>query len=438
MVLKNFNDVWQTLKNAEVPITAFWLQDWVGQRTSAVGKQLWWNWELDNEHYPNWNKIYDTLQQNNIQIMGYINPFIVRVNGEKPNFRRNQYAEARDNNYLALNHNGNIYQVQNTSFSSAILDLSNNDAIEWTKDIIKDELLARGLKGWMADFAEALPFEVELHSGESPSTFHNKYPEVWEKLNKDAINEVGLTDSIIFFSRAGYSQSPKYATLFWQGDQIVGWGENDGLKSAVTGLLCAGLSGFTLNHSDIGGYTSIGVQLLNITFLKRSQELLRRWSEMAAFTPVFRTHEGLGPDKNYQVYQDDSTALHFAKQAKIFQAWFFYRKQLMQEAHDFGYPICRHMFIEFPNDVNTYTISYQQYMIGKELLVAPILNPNTTQTSVYLPQGTWENLWTGEIINSTGQTITVTGLTDKAAVFFPQGSSVGNTFKQNLINAGVY
>jgi len=201
-------------------------------------------------------------------------------------------------------------------------------------------------------------------------------------------------------------------------------------------LLSSGLSGFSINHSDIGGYTSIG--FLGISLLIRSKELLYRWMEMSAFTPVFRTHEGLGPDKNYQVYQDTATAKHFARNAKIYKAWNFYRKQLIQEATTKGWPVCRHLFLQFPNDANTYNLSFEEFMVGNELLVAPVMNPNTTSISVYLPAGKWENLWTGNVINSTGQTFQINGLNNKAAVFFQQGSAVGNQFKQNLIDAGIF
>lgn len=429
-------NVWQTLKNAGTPIAAFWLQDWIGQRTTLVGKQLWWNWELDNDQYPKWNTLVDSLYKNKINTMGYINPFIVAVAGNKNNFRRNEYREALLNNFLVKNPNGNPYLIQNTSFSSAILDLSDTNCVRWIKDIIKDEMIGRGLKGWMADFAEAMPFDVTLKNGDSPETYHNKYPEEWARINREAIEEAGYGDSIVFFARSGSAKSPKYASLFWQGDQVVNWEKNDGLKSAVTGLLGAGLSGFSYNHSDIGGYTSIGA--LGTTLLQRSKELLWRWMEMSAFTTIFRTHEGLGPDNNYQVYQDTITAKHFARNAKIYVAWEFYRKQLVLEASVKGLPVCRHLFLQFPTDAKTYNLSYEEFMVGGELLVAPVLNPNTTSVVVYLPAGNWVDVWTQQVYNSVGQNYTITNLTDKPAVFYPQGSSVGMQFKQNLNNAGIF
>lgn len=55
-------------------------------------------------------------------------------------------------------------------------------------------------------------------------------------------------DDLVFFVRSGYRGSPRFATLFWEGDQMVSWQRHDGIKSAVAGLLSSGLSGFSFNH----------------------------------------------------------------------------------------------------------------------------------------------------------------------------------------------
>src|SRR5215203_10922 len=114
----------------------------------------------------------------------------------------------------------------------------------------------------------------------------------------------GRGEDIVFFNRSGYTKSPRYSTLFWVGDQLVDWDEHDGIKSAVTGLLSSGLSGYSLEHSDIGGYTALDNPLLTY---HRSKELLLRWIELGAFTTVFRTHEGNIPEVNHQIYSDRET-----------------------------------------------------------------------------------------------------------------------------------
>lgn len=95
-------------------------------------------------------------------------------------------------------------------------------------------------------------------------------------------------ESLVFFMRAGFRDSPKWASLFWEGDQMVSWQANDGIKSAVVGLLSSGISGYAFNHSDIGGYCAVSLPFFKY---QRSEELLLRWMELNAFTTVFRTHE---------------------------------------------------------------------------------------------------------------------------------------------------
>lgn len=428
-------DEWAALEEKGTPIAAFWVQDWIGQRTTIVGKQLWWNWELDNDRYPNWDELVDTLGKKNIRLLGYINPFIANIYGQKTNIRRNIFLEARTNGFLVKKENGDPYLIKQTSFDAGIIDLTNPACRVWIKEIIKDELIARGLKGWMADFAEALPYDAVLFSGESPKDYHNKYTEVWMQINREAIEESGYGDEMVFFARSGFTQSPKYSTLFWQGDQLVDWGQNDGIKSAMTGLMSAGISGFSLNHSDIGGYTTVTYPI--VKNYVRSKELLKRWIEMSAFTAVFRTHEGLNPDKNYQIFDSDETLEHFAKYAKIYKAWGFYREQLIDEANSTGIPVIRHPYLEFQNDLKTQDIVFEQFMIGSEFMVAPVLEKNKVQTNIYLPNGRWINLWDGTILSSNGQSFTITNLVDKPAVFYKENSTNGIQFRNNLIDEGL-
>jgi alpha-glucosidase len=156
------------------------------------------------------------------------------------------------------NRDGEPYRVKTTDFSAAFVDLTNPEARDWIKDVKKEELIGTGASGWMAAFGEGLPYDAVLFSGADPKSYHNRYAEEWAEVNREAIREAGREDDIVFFNRSGYSQSPRYSTLFWLGDQLVAWDEHDGIKSAVTGLLSSGLSGYSLEHTDIGGYTAIG------------------------------------------------------------------------------------------------------------------------------------------------------------------------------------
>ena len=82
------------LKAAGTPVAAFWLQDWVGARKTSVGSQLWWNWELDPQRYPDWDRLRDDLRADGARVLSYINPFLVDVSERTETCRRNLYQEA--------------------------------------------------------------------------------------------------------------------------------------------------------------------------------------------------------------------------------------------------------------------------------------------------------------------------------------------------------
>jgi sulfoquinovosidase len=427
-------DMSEKLKELDTPVAAFWLQDWVGQRETSFGTQLWWNWELDEDHYPDWNLLRERLDGEGVRLITYANPWLADA-AQKENHRRNLFAEAARKGYLVENRDGEPYMVKATDFSAALVDLTNPEARAWIKDVIKEELIGNGASGWMADFGEGLPYDAVLFSGADPKSYHNRYAEEWAEVNREAIREAGREDDIVFFNRSGYSKSPRYSTLFWLGDQLVDWDEHDGIKSAVTGLLSSGLSGYSLEHTDIGGYTAIDHPLLKY---HRSKELLMRWTELGAFTTVFRTHEGNRPEVNHQVYSDEDTLRHFSRFAKVYAAWEPYRMKLVEEAADTGLPVVRHPFIHYPEDPEVPGLNYQ-FMVGADFMVAPVLDPGEETAEVYLPAGRWVHLWTGEEYGSSERGVyeTVPAPIGEPAVFYKVGSDAGRRFREELGRRGL-
>ena len=210
----------------------------------------------------------------------------------------------------------------------------------------------------------------------------------------------------------------------------MSWDEHDGIKSAVTGLVSSGLSGYSLEHSDIGGYTAIDNPLLQY---HRSRELLMRWTELAAFTAVFRTYEGNRPEVNHQIYSDQETLRHFSRLARVYAAWRPYRTELVREAAETGLPVVRHPFLHYPGDPEVYGLDYQ-FMVGSELMVAPVLDPGEDTVEVYLPAGRWVHLWSGMEYGSLANGLyeTVRAPVGEPAVLYRAGSVAGLRFRETL------
>jgi len=428
-------DLSERLEALDTPVAAYWLQDWVGQRETTFGTQLWWNWELDRGHYPDWNALQEGLAEEDVRLMTYISPLLATDVAKKKSHRRNLFEEAVSKGYLVENREGEPYRIMITDFSAVLVDLTNPEARAWFKDVIKEELIGNGASGWMADYGEYLPYDAVLSSGVNPKSYHNRYAEEWAEINREAIREVGREDDIVFFNRSGYSKSPSYSTLFWLGDQLVDWDEHDGIKSAVTGLLSSGLSGYAFEHTDVGGYTAIDHPLLKY---HRSKELLMRWIELAAFTTVFRTHEGNRPEVNYQIYSDEETLRHFSRFARVYAAWKPYRMDLVKEAAETGLPVVRHPFIHYPRDPEVYGLDYQ-FMVGPDFMVAPVLDPGEEEVEVYLPAGHWVHVWSGRRYGSPTEGVyeTVDAPIGEPAVFYREGSEAGPRFREELERQGL-
>jgi len=422
---------YQKLKKAGAKISGVWIQDWVGQRTSSFGKQLWWNWELDTERYHDWERFKETLRQDSVKILGYINPFLVDVKERETN-QRNLFKEAWDKGLLVTDAQGKPMLIKNTSFSSGILDLSNPKCQDWVKAVIKENMIDIGLDGWMADFGEALPYEVTLHDGVS-QVYHNKYPEVWAQLNREAIREAGKEDQLFFFSRSGFTNSPRTTTAFWLGDQMVDWGTHDGLKSAVTGLVTAGVSGMSINHSDIGGYTTIVRWPLNIT---RSEELMIRWSELNVFSSLYRSHEGNIPDANVQLYNNDKAMDAVAYFSQLFSAMKPYRLSLMAEYRRTGKPLVLHPLLLEPENPAFAEYTYHGFFFGNNVYVSPVVEKGEKEKAVDLSKGKWVHVWTDQTFEG-GRTVKVAAPLGQPPVFVRDDAALKTVFREHIRKYGL-
>ena len=368
----------ETARSAGIPVSGLWIQDWEGRRVTAVGKQLFWNWEWDSELYPGLDKEIPKLNAQGVKVLGYINPFLAV---EKP-----LYKEASAKGYCVKNREGEDYYVTITTFPAAMVDLTNPDAYAWIKNIIKKNMIEFGLSGWMADFGEYLPTDCVLYSGEDPELVHNTWPARWAQVNREAVEESGKLGEIMFFTRAGFSATPRYSTMMWCGDNHVDFSHDFGLPSVIPAMLNLSCCGFGLSHSDIGGYTSF----FN---LKRSEEVYMRWCEMNAFSLLMRGHEGLNPDINAQFDASEAVLAHGAKMAKLHVALAPYLKELAEENAATGVGAVRPLFFYY-DEPQAYEEAYE-YLLGRELLVAPVLEPGATTRRVYLPEDRWIHLESG-------------------------------------------
>lgn len=367
------------MQDGHVPVVGIWAQDWQGEKYTSFGKRLRWNWQWDSSLYPGLDKEIPALLEQGVRFLGYINPYLLE--------NHELYNEAASKNYLGLNDEGTPYLVDFGEFDAGIVDFTNPEAKAWYSKVIQKEMLDFGLSGWMADFGEYLPTDVILHDKTSAMIAHNAWPGIWAEVNHNAIRDAGKQDDVLFFMRAGNARSLAYCQMMWAGDQNVDWSEDDGLPTVLTSALSLAMSGMGLHHSDIGGYTTL-------YGMKRTKHLLCRWAEQAAFTVLMRTHEGNRPQDNWQFDGDDETIAFFAQMVDIHVKLKPYLQHCVQENSQQGIPTIRPIFLHYPHE-EFYTCK-DQYLLGRDLLVAPILVEDSSERTVVLPKDEWVHLFTAE------------------------------------------
>jgi alpha-glucosidase len=359
-----------------IKISGIWSQDWCGCRKTGFGYQVMWNWEWDRDLYPDLDRKISEWGTRGIKFLGYINPFIA--------LEKNLYKIASERGYCVKDKEGKDYLVTITTFPAAMVDFTNPEAYEWYKGLIKDNMIGLGMGGWMADFGEYLPVDCVLYSGEDPAKLHNDWPAIWARLNREAIEECNKLGEVFFFTRAGYTGTINHSLMMWTGDQHVDWSVDDGLPSVIPATLSLAMSGFPITHSDVGGYTTI-------MHMRRSKELLMRWEEMNVFSPLFRSHEGNQPVNDVQFDDDEELLKQLEKTSLMHANLKEYLKQLVVEANTRGIPVMRPIFYHY--DESWAYDETTEYLLGRDVLVAPVIKEGALGRIVHLPDDEWVHLF---------------------------------------------
>ena len=377
------------LEAAEVPFSAVWVQDWIGGRNLTPDiYDLTYRWVSDETLYPDLAALVAELRaDHDVRFLAYANPFVMRD--------LDHFDEMEAMGMLPRRQDGSVYEFPVVVSPGTVADLTSPAAVEYIQGFLSSAVTELGFDGWMADFGEWLPVDAVLASGEDARLVHNLYPALWHRTSRAVMEEERPDGDWVIFSRSGWLRDHAEAQVVWIGDQEADFLPGDGLPTVVPAMLNLGLSGIPFVTHDIAGYSGG----------PSDRELFMRWTELGAFTPIFRTHEGLRAEQNWSWDRDAETTAHFRRFARVHEALKPELLALADEAAVSSMPIVRHLAMVFPDDAGSRAIS-DQLMLGDDLLVAPVVTQGATRREVYLPPGAWFHVFTGEAFDGPG-TVTV-------------------------------
>jgi len=307
------------------------------------------------------------------------------------------------------------------------IDAFNPEARDYMWQVCRKNYLDYGFDGFWLDNCEP-DFGVYDHDHyryyAGPAlAVSNKYPQMFSRIFYD--NMKGREKPVVNLSRCCWAGSQKYGNVIWSGDVPSTF---EALRDQLHCGLNMGLAGISWWTTDIGGFMTEDHQS---DYFK---QLLIRWFQFAAFTPVLRLHGERGPLDIPPLDQRDwgGGYLHTGHDNEI---WSYgeacqnimldyyrlrlsmkdYLLSLFDQAAATGAPLLRAMFYEFPRDAQCWEIA-DQYMLGERYLVAPILEENCFRRQVYLPKGAWKLTSTGEVFQGE-TTVTVDAPIEYMPVF---------------------
>ena len=370
---------------------------------------------FDKRRFPDPKGLTDKLRQQGVKVVTIVDPGVKHQPNEKG---YHAYDEGVEKNFFQRRRNGDLFVPRVWPGDSVFVDYTMPEARRWWGDLHR-VYTDNGIAGIWNDMNEPSDFvdqtgknQLDVVSyDEGEKTTHaknrNTFALLMSRATYEGLDRLQPDRRPYVITRAAYAGIQRYATM-WTGDTNSTW---ESLALNIPMFTSLGLSGEPFVGSDVGGFIGRG-----------SGELLVRSYQVSFLAPFCRNHKVIdGYDQEpwrFGKYYEDV----IRKYLKLRYALLPFLYTTLEEAHRTGVPPFRPLLLNYQNDSNTYNLD-DQFMIGEDLLLAPIVKPDVTRRLVYLPAGIWYDYWTHKKYTG-GTMITVEAPLDTVPMFVRGGAII--------------
>jgi alpha-glucosidase len=360
------DDVKHILRDRSLGVTAYDYEGWHGLPESFV------------------RRINARLRSHGVHPVGYLRGFVSNDGGffDGPGL----WHDALTKGYLARTASGQPY-VYPSAGPAGVIDFTNPAAIRWWAGRVR-HMLDLGFDGFMEDFGEQVLQDMRFHDGETGATMHNRFPVVYHRVTGRILRRYERAHPgrgrIFTFTRAGFSGrrgAAAYEGANFPGDETADWLHGTGISSLATDMLNRSLLGSIGFTTDIGGYID------SITG-QTSPELFLRWTEWSVMTPFLRVHNDSSSFTKMPWTFGPALERRWAALARLHRRALPLIRRLWRAFPRTGVPPAAPLWLMAPGDASA-ARQDQEWMLGRDVLVAPVVERGATARSVYFPRGCW-------------------------------------------------
>ncbi|MDE5903849.1 TIM-barrel domain-containing protein [Duncaniella sp.] len=354
-----------TLKRAGYPLDGIVLDLYWYGKEEDMGRLAW-----DQQQWPDHKKMLADLKARDVNTVIISQPYILRNGRGLEN-----YNELASKGLLVKDSTGGPQEVKIWVGEGGMFDVSNPDTRSWLRERYK-ALTLEGVGGWWGDLGEPeVHPETGIHAnGLSAREYHNLYGNDWSSVISDLFASEFPDRRLMTMMRGGTTGLQRYSVYPWSTDVSRSWG---GLQPQITIMLNSGLSGLGYMSHDVGGF-AIDPEA------PYDPELYVRWLQLGTFSPILRTHaQATAEPYNYPDQQHIILPL-----IKERYRWLPYNYTLAYENASQGLPLVRPLNFYSPGSDRFDDIT-DEYLWGRDILVAPVMTQGATRRTIVLPDGLW-------------------------------------------------